>query len=168
MNIFILDNNILKSVSYYCDKHVVKMLTETCQILCTVYREVAKEEVPDFIYKATHKNHPCVKWCRKSYANFLYLTLLGRALYNEYQYRYNKLDKHVRNKQILNYLQSNGIFVDLPLGEITQFALAMPEKYKCDDAVKSYREYYLGERTHLFKWTKRPIPYWITERNLNA
>lgn len=36
MNIFILDENPQKCAEYHCDKHVVKMILETAQILCTV------------------------------------------------------------------------------------------------------------------------------------
>jgi len=164
MNIFILDKNIILSASYHCDKHVVKMITETCQILSTVYREVTKREIPDFIYKATHKNHPCVKWCRESRSNFIYCIHLGFELYNEYQHRYNKPEKHKRNLQILKFLNSKYIALDLDGNGLTPFALAMPDKYKCDNAVEAYREYYIGEKSHLFKWTKRPIPQWIKER----
>lgn len=39
MNIFVLHENPVLAAEYHCDKHVIKMLTETCQILCsTIYR----------------------------------------------------------------------------------------------------------------------------------
>lgn len=161
MNIFILDNNIKKSVQYYCDKHIVKMLTETCQMLSTVYRLNNESKIiPEFIYKITHKNHPCTLWLRKCGENWQYGIKLGQNLYREYQYRYNKPEKHQKAKQILDYLSKKEI--NLPINvKITPFAQAMPEKYRSKNAIKSYRNYYIGEKQHIFTWTKRNKPIWI-------
>ena len=38
MNIFILDNNPIKAAQQQCDKHVVKMIVESGQMLSTVHR----------------------------------------------------------------------------------------------------------------------------------
>ena len=40
---------------------------------------------------------------------------------------------------------------------LTQFALAMPDKYKTDDPVESYRNYYMSEE-------KQKIATWNKER----
>ena len=166
MNIFILDKNLIKSAQYHTNKHVVKMLTESCQIMCTVYRETTKEKnIPEIIYKSTHLKHPCVLWCKESYDNFLYCLKLAKALYSEYQYRYNQPKKHQRNLKIIKYFMSCKLNLSLEKS-ITSFALAMPDKYKTNNPIESYRNYYLGEKQHLFKWTKREIPYWIKERRL--
>ena len=40
--------------------------------------------------------------------------------------------------------------------------ITLPEQYKInDDAITSYRNYYLGEKTRMFSWKKREIPNWI-------
>ena len=162
MQIFILDYDIKKNTEYYCDKHINKILTEICQMLSTVYRDFTiDKEAPDFIYKATHRKHPCVLWIKKKWANMKYTIDLANALYNEYQFRYNKPDKHIRNKKIIDFCYKHlSSVID---ENLTPFALAMPDKYKTDDTVKSYRNYYLGEKKHLFKWTNRETPYWIKE-----
>ncbi len=37
----------------------------------------------------------------------------------------------------------------------------MPEEYIIfEDAVQSYRNYYIGEKSSFAKWTKREIPDW--------
>ena len=46
---------------------------------------------------------------------------------------------------------------------------AMPEDYKADRSepdytVKSYRAYYNGAKTNMFKWKNRPTPDWINTR----
>lgn len=129
-------------------------------MLSTVYRQNTKDNIPDFIYKITHKNHPCTLWIAKCFENWQYTLKVSETLYNEYQYRYNKPDKHTKALQIINYLKMCNI--DLPkFNKMTSFALAIPEKYKQDDPIISYRQYYLGEKQHLFKWSKRNKPNWI-------
>jgi hypothetical protein len=165
MNIFILDKNITLSAQYHCDKHVVKMITESCQILCTVYlANTNYKSYPDFLYKPTHTKHPCVLWAGANISNFCYLVELAEALYNEYQYRYNRPEKHQRNKNIIDYFKK--VLPPLILEKQTPFAQAMPDKYKHDNPVVAYRAYYNGEKHHLFKWTKRNIPIWIQKIGL--
>lgn len=42
-------------------------------------------------------------------------------------------------------------------------ALAMPDEYKSDDPVDSYRLLYVQGKSHLFSYTKRGVPYWYAE-----
>lgn len=160
MQMFILDYNIEKNTQYYCDKHIVKIPTEIAQMISTVYH-LQNMNIPEYLYKPTHINHPCNKWIRENINNFLYAVKLGKALYNEYQYRYNKPEKHARNKLIFDY--TDKVLPSFSLGKLTPFALAIPDKYKTNDVVESYRHYYLREKSHLFKWTKREKPYWIKD-----
>ena len=43
MNIFFLDKNPIKAARKQCDKHVVKMVLETAQMLSTVARKHKKD-----------------------------------------------------------------------------------------------------------------------------
>ena len=45
---------------------------------------------------------------------------------------------------------------------LTPFALAMPDEYKSDDAVESYRRYYMSpEKQRIASWNKkRAKPEW--------
>ena len=57
-------------------------------------------------------------------------------------------------KEISNYRYENR--------GLTDFAQAMPEKYKVpEDPVMAYRRFYVGEKMRFAKWTKRKIPYWV-------
>lgn len=60
MNIFYLDKDPKLCAQYHCDKHVVKMILESAQLLCTAVNEAAGKEVAP--YKSTHVNHPCSIW----------------------------------------------------------------------------------------------------------
>lgn len=37
----------------------------------------------------------------------------------------------------------------------------MPEQYKSNDPVRSYRDYYLGEKMYFAKWNYTEEPSWI-------
>lgn len=155
MNIFYLDENIVLCAQYHCDVHVVKMILESAQMLCTalyIHGQNAQ-------YKPAHINHPCTIWCTESLDNWLWLKTLGLALNDEYKYRYNKNINH----------KSADVIINLPMPEIKAIGLtkrpqAMPDQYKKIDPIEAYRAYYIGEKQKLFKWTKRNVPYWITDK----
>lgn len=153
MNIFVLDNEIELCAQYHCDQHVVKMILESVQMLCTALNK--KGHLTP--YKSTHVKHPCVLWVEQSYSNFMWLTELTRELNKEYRYRFKK-DKDHKSMSVLSVIE--GIqFEDVGL---TEFAQAMPEQYKIKgDAVSAYRQFYRAEKMGFAKWSKRPMPMWL-------
>jgi hypothetical protein len=136
------------------------MILETAQMLSTAVRLVKPEGlVAENIYKKSHVNHPCSIWARESKENFLWLCRFGEALQNEYYYRYGKTHKSYYT------IRACERYIDcFPSSGLTPFAQAMPDKYKNEDAVKAYRDYYNGEKQHLFKWKNRDKPHWTIER----
>jgi hypothetical protein len=50
---------------------------------------------------------------------------------------------------------------DLPVAEFSPFAKAMPEEFKVDCSVESYRNYYRFGKSELHQWTKRNKPEWL-------
>ena len=71
MNIFILDEDPKKCAEYHNDKHVVKMILESAQLLCGVHHMV--ESGLDVPYGLSHKNHPCSIWARECIENYVWL-----------------------------------------------------------------------------------------------
>lgn len=158
MNIFILDTDPIKAARYECDKHVVKMIVESCQLLCTTLREFGINET--WMYKSTHVNHPCSKWVLESWDNFDWLVMHFVVLLDEYEKRYNK--EHKCNKMlepILKVRAGIGIYKVCNF-KTTPFALAMPQMYKQENAVEAYRNYYRNEKKHFAKWKLGNIPEW--------
>lgn len=155
MNIFILDNDIKKCARYHCDQHVVKMILESVQIMCTALNKKGFTTP----YKSTHMKHPCVLWVEESYDNFIWLSKLTLELNNEYKYRYKKDSDHKSIKILAEISETK--FESTGLSE---FAQAMPDKYKVpSDAVSAYRNFYLGEKMKFAKWTRRRKPYWLLD-----
>ena len=76
MNIFVLDLDPRKCAEYHNNRHVVKMVLETSQLLCGVHW-VGGSEAP---YKLSHRNHPCAIWSRECIENYIWLCDLGMAL----------------------------------------------------------------------------------------
>ena len=153
MNIFVLDNDIELCAQYHCDQHVVKMILESVQLLCTALNKKGFETP----YKSTHAKHPCVLWVEQSYSNFVWLTELTRELNKEYRYRFNK-DKDHKSMSVLDAIVEIQ-FEDVGLAE---FAQAMPEQYKVTgDAVSAYRQFYRAEKMGFAKWSRRPMPMWL-------
>ncbi len=149
MNIFILDKDLTTNAQYHCDKHVVKMILEYTQLLSTAHNMLGSDRGP---YKTTHQHHPCAVWARESQANYGYLHSLLIALTDEYTYRYGKVHK------CASYIgQLFGAPEGIPFGG-TPHALAMPDEYKCDCPIQSYRDYYRNEKSHIGKWKMRDVP----------
>ena len=152
MNIFILDLDVKKCSQYHNDKHCIKQLLETAQLLCGVHW-VLGGEAP---YKLSHKNHPCSIWARESLSNYLYLCELGLALCDEYTFRYGK--RHKSQDVIEWCLDNKPNLIDIGF---TKPALAMPDKYKTNNVVESYRNYYIGEKYSMATWKNRDVPEWF-------
>jgi hypothetical protein len=189
MNIFYLSTDPIEAAQLHLDKHVVKMILETAQLLCTAHRildgtaqptqKVTKtgkqktvkryilqnRELDTSLYNATHINHPCAIWARESINNYMWLYELFVALCNEYTFRYGKIHKtDTLLRQALRAAPAS-----ISNSDFTPPAQAMPEQYKHSDPVVAYRQYYIGAKSAFAKWTRRPAPTWfIKEQNNHA
>jgi hypothetical protein len=155
MNIFILDSDVRTCAEYHVDKHVVKMVLETTQLLNNAC--ALNDPNYDPVYKVTHKNHPCSLWASSSLQNFNWLSSLGLALCEEYTYRYGKV--HKCQSVISSLTDSPSAQLMRNVG-LTAFERCMPEQYKVDDPIESYRAYYNADKAYLAKWSKRNAPIW--------
>ena len=152
MNIFILDKDPKVCASYHCDKHVVKMILESAQMMCTALH-IRGLSAP---YKPTHVKHPCTIWVSESFANFNWLRSLAKHLNYEYKLRYNSSVNH-KSYDVIKSLPH----YDSAADELTEFAQAMPDAYKCKgDAVKAYRTYYKMDKSEFATWKESGPPKW--------
>lgn len=153
MNIFVLNYNPVESAHMICDIHSSKMVLETAQILCSAFEP---GEAP---YKRTHYNHPCNIWARQSIQNYDWLIRYGVELAKEYTHRFGRRHK---SQDVIEWCEKNK--PNLPDTMLTPFALAMPDKYKSECPVESYRAYYKGEKNEIATWNKNRTPpsWWTT------
>ena len=180
MNIFILSEDPVLAAQLQCDKHVVKMIVESAQMLSTAHRMLDGTETrkpsksgktmvkywthptkEDLLYKAVHIGHPCTVWSMESIANYIWHYNHFVALCDEYQYRYGKV--HGTDALLRDVLIEPPI--NIPEKGLTPFPLAMKANPECihpDDPVKSYRMFYQTKQDRFkMAWTKRPIPEWF-------
>ena len=154
MNIFILDKNIKTCARYHADQHVIKMILEGTQMLCTVLNQNGIEAP----YRSTHLKHPCTLWAGKSLSNWLWLQKLTLQLNQEFHYRFDRETDH-RSAEVAKRLPTPPL-QDLGL---TEFAQAMPEKFRiAGNPVQAYRNFYIFEKSRFAKWTRRRPPKWFT------
>ncbi|HCC45411.1 MAG TPA: hypothetical protein DEQ32_13490 [Gammaproteobacteria bacterium] len=151
MNIFILHEEPSTAAKMACDKHIVKMILETAQMMCTVVASYG-HSTP---YRPTHKKHPCTIWAGQTRANWNWIVEHGMSLCEEYTNRYGKVHK---SQRVIEWCAMKHI--DLPEHPLTPFAQAMPAKYKNKCAVTAYRSYYHGEKSSFAKWAHGPTPSW--------
>ena len=157
MNLFLLSSSKRKSARLHCNRHVVKMVLETTQLLWTAVHVggIDVATLPIKAYRKTHAWHPTAIWVRETSKNWEFTVAFGLALCTEYTRRYGK---HHKCEMHLQFLRRFGYVepqerrpIKSKCGPLTNgctpFPLAMPDEcvvYKkgCPHAVKSYRKYY--------------------------
>ena len=189
MNIFILNENPIRAAQEQCDKHVVKMIVESAQMLSTAHRMLdgyvekrasksgkrmvnywvhPNSNMEETLYKAVHHGHPCTVWTMESLANYAWHYEHFCALSIEYEYRYKK--KHATFEKLEEILSIPPKNIPQNVGQ-TPFKLAMQHEPQCmheEDPVRSYQEYYYTKRDRFdMKWTERPVPDWFVSQMIN-
>ena len=187
MNIFALSRNPVEAANQMIDKHVIKMPTETCQMLHTniLYMQYVKEhgkepQLKDLkafhlateseLMKPAMLNHPSTIWARQSKDNFMWLYEHGLALCEEYTYRYDK--EHGTLKRIHEGILEMHIINHhfFPTRGLTPVSIAMDNQYRIpnpmdipnwDYTIESYRHYYLEGKWDIAEWRQNRRPDWF-------
>ncbi len=184
MNLFVLSYNPVEAAQLQCDKHVVKMIVESGQMLSTTHRMLdgrlekrpsksgktqskywvhPDEQLEKVLYRAVHMHHPCTVWTMQTSENYKWHYDHFVALCDEFKYRYGKIH---RTDEVLRDVLSFPP-MKLPNGPLTKQPLAMKANPECmlGDVVESYRAFYQTKQAR-FKmvWTKRDKPDWFVVR----
>ena len=159
MNIFAIEGDVetgqidwVKSAQSQDNLRVVKMILESCQILSTVLNEQGL----DAPYRSFNPKHPSCLWAAESAANFMNLALHCEAMICEYRERFGKTHKcaAVLNKIVAMF------DVDLfPTTKCTPLRLAMPDEFRSDNPIVSYRKFYASKPRLRYPVDK--IPSWV-------
>lgn len=165
MNIFALDLDVQKAAEYHCDKHVVKMILESAQMISTVFDKYGEHQ--SYMLKPCFQNHPCTLWAGRSSENLHWLIGLGYFLTKEYYKRYKKVHKY--NDFFHSVIKHQHYLIDkFPEEGLQPFAIAMPdylknqagENYSSEKAVELYRQYYILEKNRFAVWKYSEMPDW--------
>ena len=163
MNIFYLDRNPRIAAQMMCDKHVVKMILESAQMLSTAHRVLDGDDIANSkgLYKMAHKNHPSTVWVRANSKNYEWLWEHMDALMKEYTHRYGK---HHATERLIHYLWEFPKNISHGDGEFTDPPQCMPDHCKDEDTVSAYHKYYIMEKSNFATWKRRDKPEWFHER----
>jgi hypothetical protein len=194
MNIFYLDPDPQVCAQMHLDKHVVKMIIEYAQLMSTAHRVLDGEEyvgltangrrikrwridgpLEDTLMKASHVNHPSGVWCRANHENYVWLYQMWSHLLREYTHRYGK--QHSCERLINDLasppknIQKCTFFPPTPaMPTEVKILSSNPVAGRKYDSLASYKNYYINNKAHFAKWTKREMPIWFSEgvENNNA
>lgn len=188
MNLFLIGLNIPECVKDLCDKHVVKMILETAQILYSAWhvraglpKDPTLEDFP--AYRKTHANHPICVWARASPTHYHWTCMYGIILCKEYTHRYHKqhaTEKHLQrlyhwgfppqlfDEEEVKKKSKEWVYATEGIPAVFDyFPLCMDEaSYVKDErgynAVLSYQHYYQTKQDR-FKmvWTNSEKPEWF-------
>jgi len=194
MNLFLIDLLIESSVKSLCDKHVVKMILETAQVLWCAWHFHTDKNVLDRVeshynikpYKKTHTNHPISIWIREHVNHYEYTVRYGLLLCHEYTRRYGKIHKTQQHLEILFHMGFPTIegvpppkkpkktikaTHNIP-GDLTYFPMCFDEKYVVRDdlgnvlGVESYRNYYQSKSDNFKMVWKTETPNWFSYKSI--
>ena len=143
MNIFYLDKCPDKAARLKYNKHVVKMILESAQMLCTAHHCYGdKDQVENVPYKQAHLNHPSTIWTRRSKSTYMWLYNHMIALGDEYKKRYGKTHLSITKCKDFLAIPPRHIQGD----DWCQPPQAMPDEYKDECSIQAYWNYYIGEK----------------------
>ena len=167
VNLFYLDHNPKKCAKYYCNKHVIKILVEICQILSQIHHEIGNKNPPYKKCRGISLNLSTYVWAKESIGNYNYCVQLALELLKEYKYRYN--NKNHKSEKAIIWLKNN----------LPPIKKKIRTKFKLSNNVSIYNEFYndvvLASRLIYvdFKckndnWSIRDKPSWFDElKNIN-
>jgi len=184
MNIFYVHKDPVVAAKMLIDKHVVKMIIESAQMLSTAHRlhdgeqyedrtkagrrikrwRLEDKSDEDIIYKASHIKHPSTVWVMASAYNYKWLYNHMVALNDEFKLRYNHTVDHMTIRKLGKILFNPPKNISLSTIQ-TDPTPAMPDECKIPgDVVGSYRKYYVMKKKEMASW-KAPSqpPQWYTE-----
>ena len=154
MNIFYLDKDPELAAIYQYNKHVVKMILESAQMLCTAHHCYGDaEQKANVPYKQAHLNHPSTIWARRSKSTYMWLYRHMIQLGKEYYVRYGK--QHLTITKCKNFLATPPRHIQGD--DWVQPPQAMPDVFKRDCAIHAYWLYYTYDKAHICNQAKEKL-----------
>lgn len=147
MNIFYLHQDPNVAPTFLYNKHAVKMVLETAQILCTAHQVLAEETGVDtkyIPYRKAYYNHPSCVWARQSKQNYDWLFNYFRSICLEYFNRYDKIHTSWVKCRHLDFAPQG-----IADTGFTQPPQCMPDEYKEDCSIQAYWNYYIQGKKHI-------------------
>jgi len=163
MNIFAIESDATGNIDWHKSAlshdnfRVNKMIIESCQMLSTNAQLMGETTR----YRMSFQNHPSTIWARSSSDNFRNLVDLAMSLRTEFCRRYFR-DRHGCDdviQQMWTLINSPSFVQKFPEHGPTPLPLCMPDEYKTDDIVSSYRNFFANKPN--LRYFSGDVPEWI-------
>ena len=175
MNIFVVDRDPIVAARLLPDKHVTKMILESCQMLSLVFSDhywgigqvLKVDGTPFKTAKGAFKKHPCTIWAADKIENCAWLIQHACGLSEEFRKRYDKF--HGLHKSVFACKKLFQSTLDESITVYTMadsFARAMPDEFKYNtsiDDVEAYQQYVNSKPWVYYNYLRKPDrrPDWI-------
>lgn len=157
MNVFWLDDDPETSARMHCDKHVPKMTVEYAQVLSTAAHLRGFHDEDRMYEPIPNNNKKLHEWAAESAENYLKLLMMAKYLGEEYEYRYGRQHKSMRD--VISCIDVSDVKIDY--NGFTEPPLSMPDYCVTGRGyIESYRYYYTHGKEWAMNWTNREVPDW--------
>ena len=165
MNLFVLDLDPAKAAQNLCNLHVIKMPTESANILLAPFSKLGcvlpSTKHSGKPFRISHPNHPATLFAQKSYGNYVWVLNNMREMCAEYSFRYGK--RHY-SENYLDYAVENMDKLSFDSINLTHFPRCFGDfKEKIDknlSIVDAYREFYRLDKRDFATWPEGKVPAW--------
>ena len=182
MNIFFIDKSLKTAAHMMTDKHIIKMCTESAQMLSTAHRILDGKQttgiiggkkktvflMPDefiaddaiqnkVLHSVTHANHPSNSWTRLNTATYMHHVEILIEMLCEYTTRYKRI--HAVESELLPILIEPP--KNLKSGNFIEPPQTIGDQYLHSDLVEGYRRFYAATKWGFAKWKHDIIPEWF-------
>jgi len=165
MNIFVTDSNPFSAAKNLCNRHIVKMPSETSTMLKMAFSDLHPNHK-----KIAYFSHPASIWVRQSLHNFEWTVLHGLAQCEEYTIRYKR--RHA-SQDFIEWAEQNYQYLEFPTVDLTPFARCFSSYKETLDkeepnTLLAYRKFYSLDKKDFAKWpTANHIPDWWEDKSDN-
>jgi hypothetical protein len=174
MNVFCVDSDPCIAAQQLCDKHVVKMITESVQMLALGFSldRLAASDCPRTKNNTprlhAYAKHPCSQWVLASSGNYQWLLDHTQAMIEEHQRRYPTSPRHF-GESFVKWASKNIFDTHINHGDKTQFAIAINDESLCRQHVPNfnsltridqYRYFYIYDKSFAAWKVADSIPMW--------
>lgn len=137
MNIFATDPSPIASAQALPDKHLIKMILESAQILSTVAHGYGHDASP--LYKPTHRHHPSVLWAGSTPENCMWLLRHGLELCYAYRQRFDR--RHKTHDLFTDFYMLDDVPCICHVAPPTEFVFVGPAETPGENVHERYRTY---------------------------
>lgn len=160
-NIFFLNDDPIIAARNHCDQHIIKMILEYAQMLCTAHNHYNGSDIPG-LYKSALIYHPCTKWVYASADNYAWLQYCWWELVSEWKIRWKHLEDGKKHHSESMYNTLCTCPSGIPWIGLTPYPIAMNNR-SCiieGDIIASYRNYYRVDKRRFATWKNGRTPEW--------